>query len=64
MKKVHAIVVGTGGFARHHIRTMLDRKRRPTLVGFVKPADASRQATAALFAERGLPCPPFYGTAR
>jgi len=64
MKKVHAIVVGTGGFARHHIRTMLDMKRRTALVGFVEPADASRQATAALFAERGLPCPPFYGTVR
>jgi len=62
--KVKCIVVGTGGFARGHIRTIMDMKRTTDMVGFVEPAEASRTATAALFAEKNKACPPFYATVR
>jgi predicted dehydrogenase len=62
MRQIRSIVVGTGGFARHHIRTMMDMKRTTKIVGFVEPGEPSRQATAALFMERKQSCPPFYAT--
>jgi predicted dehydrogenase len=58
--KTTAIVVGTGSMARHHLRAMLEMVRSTNLVGFVEPNEASRAQTRALFAERGLACPPFY----
>ena len=64
MTKVKCIVVGTGGFARSHIRAMMTMKRTTTIVGFVEPSETSRTATAALFAEKGTVCPPFYSTVR
>ncbi len=64
MSKVNTIVVGTGGWARHHIRAMLEMRRTTVITGLVEPGDASRAATAAMFAERGLPCPPFFTTVR
>lgn len=64
MPRIKAIVVGTGGFARHHIRTMLDMKGATNLVGFVEVSEASREATRAFVEERGGKCPPFYGTIR
>lgn len=64
MAKTKAIVVGTGGFARHHIRTMLEMPRSTTLVGLVEPSKASQEQTEAIFAERGLACPPFYDSIR
>ena len=62
MTKVRSIVVGTGGFARYHIRAMMDMKRTTCIAGFVEPAEASRTATAALFSEKGITSPPFYTT--
>lgn len=62
MQKTTAIVVGTGGFARHHLRTMLEMGRSTRLVGFVETGEASREATRAMFSERGLTCPPFYNS--
>jgi predicted dehydrogenase len=64
MKKVRSIVVGTGGFARHHIRAMMSMNRSTDIVGFVEPSEASRVATAALFSEKEISCPPFYATVR
>ena len=64
MSKVKTIVVGTGGFARYHIRTMMGMQRSTDIVGFVEPSEASRVATAALFSEKGIPCPPFFTTIR
>ena len=64
MAKVNAIVVGTGGMARWHIRSMIDMKRSTSIVGFVEPQEASREATRAVFDEQGLPCPPFYASIR
>lgn len=62
MPLTRAIVVGTGGFARHHIRAMLGMPRSTKLVGFVEPSADSREQTRALFAERTRECPPFYDT--
>ena len=64
MPKVRSIVVGTGGMARWHIRSMIDMNRTTTIAGFVEPSDASRKATRDLFAERDMECPPFYTTIR
>lgn len=64
MAKVRSIVVGTGGFARCHISAMIGMKRTTDIVGFVEPNKAPRTATAALFSERGIACPPFYTTIR
>lgn len=62
MPKIKAIVVGTGGFARHHIRTMLEMQKSTALVGFVETSEASRRETKAIFDERGLKCPPFFAS--
>ena len=64
MSKVRSIVVGTGGIARCHIGAMLDMKRTTSIVGFVEPGEASKTATAALFSEKGIACPPFHATVR
>ena len=62
MSRIDTIVVGTGGWARYHIRGMLERPRLTRIVGFVEPGQASRDATEAMFSERKLACPPFYAT--
>jgi predicted dehydrogenase len=64
MSKTTTIVVGTGGMARWHIRGMLKRQRTTAIVGLVEPAEASREATRAVYAELKAECPPFYGTIR
>ena len=64
MAKVKVIVIGTGGFARHHIVVMMDMKRTTDIAGFVEPAEPSRTATASFFSEKGVACPPFYATVR
>jgi len=48
--------------ARWHVKGMLDMRRSTTIVGFVEPSDASREATKALFDEQAVPCPPFYNS--
>ena len=60
MAKTTAIIVGTGGMARWHIRSMLTQQRTTRMVGLVEPGAASRKATAEVFAEHGQACPPFY----
>ncbi len=64
MARVKAIIVGTGGMARWHIRTMLKQKRTTDIVGFVEISDKSRAAVQELYAECNLTCPPFYETIR
>jgi predicted dehydrogenase len=64
MSKVRTIVVGTGGFSRCHIRAMIEMKRVTTITGFVEPSEASRKATAAVFTEKKLSCPPFFATVK
>jgi len=60
MSRVSAIVVGTGGFARGHIRRMCQQKRTTRLVGLVEPSEEQREATRKIFAEEKVACPPFY----
>jgi predicted dehydrogenase len=62
MSKITAIVVGTGGMARWHIRTMLEMRRSTTLVGFVEPSESARDATRAIYAEHNLTCPAFFNS--
>lgn len=64
MPRVKTILIGAGGFARYHLDTMLDMRRTTAIVGIVEPSAASRRATAALFAEKEVSCPPFHATVR
>lgn len=61
MAKTSAIVVGTGGMARHHMSVMLDMSNT-RICGLVEVADDQRQLTRDLFESRGKRCPPFYDT--
>ena len=62
MPKITAVVVGTGGMARWHIRSMLEMRRSTTLVGFVEPSEVARDVTREIFAEHNLICLPFFDT--
>jgi predicted dehydrogenase len=64
MARVTAIVVGTGGFARSHIRSMLKQGRTTRMVGFVEVSDVQREEVRKLFADAGAACPPFHGSVR
>lgn len=64
MPKIKTILVGTGGMARAHIRTMIGMRSSTTITGFVEPDEASRDATRQIFAEAKLTCPPFFGSIR
>ncbi len=64
MPRIRTIVVGTGGMARHHIRTMLMQRRTTDLVGFVEVAEHSREAVAEMFVEQGRRCPPFFNSVK
>ena len=61
MAKTTAIIVGTGGMARHHINAMA-QIRGTEICGLVEVAEDQRQLTRALFAEHGKVCPPFFRT--
>jgi predicted dehydrogenase len=39
-------------------------RRTTNIVGLVEPSEASQTATAVLFSEKGIKCPPFYPTIR
>jgi len=54
-------VVGTGNFARRHIRNMLSQSRETTqIIAFVEVSGKQRDETRAIFDEFKLDCPPFY----
>lgn len=61
-KRTRVICIGTGGFARGHIRNMLAQAATTEIVGLVEVSDRSREATAAVFAEHKQDCPPAYAT--
>ncbi len=61
-KRTRIVCIGTGGFARYHLQSMLDQARTTEIVGLVEVSDASRLATRALFAKKQAECPPFYCT--
>ncbi len=60
MSKVNAILVGTGGMARHHIRGMLKQTRTTRIQAMVEVSEEQRQITRELFQESGKSPPPFY----
>jgi predicted dehydrogenase len=62
MAKLKAIIVGTGGMARHHIRQMLEQKRTTEIVGFVEVSEEQRQEVRKLYKEVEETCPPFFRT--
>jgi len=64
MARVSTIVVGTGGFARGHIRRMCKQRTTTRIVGLVETSEAQREATRKVFAEEQVKCPPFYGSIR
>ena len=61
MAKTSAIIVGTGGMARHHMNVMLTMSNTH-ICGLVEVAENQRQMTRDLFEGRGKKCPPFYDT--
>jgi predicted dehydrogenase len=64
MNAVKSIVVGTGDYARWHIRGMLCMPASTILTGLVNRPGRSRDATRALFDELRRPCPPWFDTIR
>jgi predicted dehydrogenase len=64
MRRTDAIIVGSGGMARWHIRSMLKQRRTTRIVGVVEVSESQRQATRTVFEEHKLPAPPFYATIR
>lgn len=61
MAKTSAIIVGTGGMARHHINVMLTMSNT-RICGLIEVAEEQRQMTRDLFEKHGAKCPPFYDT--
>jgi predicted dehydrogenase len=64
MAKTKAIIIGTGGMARYHLRSMLEQQRTTNVVGFVETSDAQKLEVKKLYDEFKLECPPFYGTTK
>lgn len=65
MKKVKCVIIGTGEVSRLHMQAMLGRPSTTSLVGFVEPHLAAREATKKFFADKaGSECPPFYDSIR
>ena len=62
--KIRALVVGTGGFGRYHLRRMLACSKNTTIVGLIETSEEQREKTRQLFAEMKAPCPPFHETIR
>jgi len=61
MKKTRCIIVGVGGFARHHINAILLKMKNSTkIVALIEPNQFSREKAVELFNEHKVKCPPFY----
>lgn len=60
MPAVRTIVIGTGDYARWHMRAMLAAPGVTHLVGLVNRPGPSREATQRLYDELRRPCPPYY----
>jgi predicted dehydrogenase len=57
-KPVRTVMIGCGGMARHHIRTMLRQIKTTTITAVCEPSATAYEDTAALFDEVGLLPPP------
>ena len=58
MSPVRTVMIGCGGMARHHIRTMVKMKDTTQISVVCEPSAQAYEDTAALFEEAGLPVPP------
>lgn len=56
--RVRACIIGAGSMARSHIRTILRHQDSTEIIVICEPSEANYAASAALFAEAGLPIPP------
>ena len=57
MSPVRTVMIGCGGMARHHIRTMVKMKDTTQISVVCEPSAQAYEDTAALFEEAGLPVP-------
>jgi predicted dehydrogenase len=64
MAKMRAIIIGTGGMARYHLRSMLEQKRTTDVVGFVETSETQRQEVRKMYEGTKLACPPFYNSTK
>jgi predicted dehydrogenase len=55
---VQTVIIGCGGMARHHIRTMVKQVDTTRIAVVCEPSAAAYAATARLFQEAGLAPPP------
>jgi predicted dehydrogenase len=64
MAKIKAIIIGTGGMARYHLKSMLEQKRTTELVGFVETSETQRQEVRKMYQDSKGTCPPFYNSTK
>lgn len=57
MSKVRTIIIGVGGMARHHIKTMLQQQDTTEIVALCDPSQQMLELASALFIKAGLPVP-------
>jgi len=57
MSLVRTVMIGCGGMARHHIRTMVKMQDTTQISVVCEPSAQAYEDTAALFEEAGLPVP-------
>ena len=55
---VRAVLIGTGGMARHHIRQMLKQTGTTQISVVCEPSEQQYKAAASIFREAGLEPPP------
>ena len=62
-KKISVVIIGAGGFAGRHVECISQMGNRVSIVGFVEPAEASREKMTARCAEFKMKkTPPFFNT--
>lgn len=57
-ERVRMALVGCGGMARHHLRTILKQTDTTEIVALCEPSAASMAETAKIFADAGCDVPP------
>jgi len=55
---VRTVMIGCGGMARHHLRTMYELRGSTQIVAVCEPSQSAYEATAALFEQAGVAPPP------
>ena len=55
---VRTVMIGCGGMARHHLRSMYELRDSTQIVAVCEPSQSAYEATAALFEQAGVTPPP------